>query len=183
MPVCVVIGYYKWPTFQRACVCQTIPCNCRLSAVLMYVCVCSCHKCAFVACTAVHACVLCERNVRLRQQKRWGGKKQSIKLLPWPCYQGDTDSINEPRSLFPWKHLWMRKGPGNPGDSVNEELPHRSNPVMEDAFQKLRCHHIFITIIISVIKVITGLSHIKDIITLQLNRKSLWTNVVVLFLI
>lgn len=74
------------------------------------------------------------------------------------------------------------EGPGNPGDSVNEELPHRLNCVTEDAFQKLRCHHIFVILIIFIIitvitirfiKVMSGLSCIKGIITLHLNRKSL----------
>lgn len=69
------------------------------------------------------------------------------------------------------------EGPGNPGDSVNEELPHRLNCVTEDAFQKLRCHHIFVILIIFIItviiKVMSGLSCIKGIITLYLSRKSL----------
>lgn len=73
------------------------------------------------------------------------------------------------------------EGPGNPGDRVNEELPHRLNCVTEDAFQKLRCHHIFViliiflitVIIIRLIKVMSGLSCIKGIITIHLNRKSL----------
>lgn len=58
MPVHVVIGYYRWPTFQNASGRQATLFNYRPSAILMYVCVCFCHKCAFVAYTVVHVCPL-----------------------------------------------------------------------------------------------------------------------------
>lgn len=87
------------------------------------------------------------------------------------------DSINEPRSLFPWKHLWMRKGPGNPGDSVNEKLPPRPNGrcFSETEISSLSSSSSSTSLyfFMSIIKIVTGLSHITDKFTSQSNSKSL----------
>lgn len=127
-------------------------------------------------------CVLCQRNVHLHQQKRWGGKKTinqapPLALLPrwYRFYQWAKVSVS-------METLMNEEGPGNPGDRVNEELPHRLNWVTEDAFQKLRCHHILVILIIFTSSSLSsslgssklsGLSCIKGNITLHLDRKSL----------
>lgn len=43
-------------------------------------------------CTCVFVCVSCDTFTLKREER--GKKKQSIRLLPWPCYQGDTEILS-----------------------------------------------------------------------------------------
>lgn len=91
--------------------------------------------------SSVDVAYVCSKN-----KKRWSCKKkqqqqkeQSIKLLPWLCYQGDTEILSMSQGLcfhgntYEWgeglvtlETVWMRNCLIIP---------------MEDTFQKLRCHH------------------------------------------
>lgn len=114
VPTMFSIGYSKWPTFQRAYVNKIILTQyvwSLTSSCLLYRCVCMCFCYVCIFCMSVYMCVcLCELWYIYIKEKR--GKKKinqapPLALLP----RWYRDSINEPRSLLPWKHLWMRKGP------------------------------------------------------------------------
>ena len=77
------------------CVCMVFVCIC--------VCVCLC-TCVFVYVFELWYIYIKER--RAKDKKTINQAPPSALLPRW--YR---DSINEPRSLLPWKHLWMRKDP------------------------------------------------------------------------
>lgn len=121
-PDCVLQCLFQWPTFRRAYVnkiehiwSQTgarFAADVRTSA-------CRVLRVPFrVFCARACVCVLpffckCTTHnyIKEKRERRWGRKTINqappLALLP----RWFWDSINEPRSLFPWKPLWMRKGP------------------------------------------------------------------------
>lgn len=149
------IGYSQWPTFQCAYVNKIIPSQyvwsppsahspsrCLCPCVCVRERVCFCHPCFPFVC---FVCTFTLKRDARRKKERKKKKNQSGSSLG-PVAKVIPRFYQWAKVPVAMETLMNERGPGNRGDGVNEELPHRPDTVRDgrccsESEMSSRYHH------------------------------------------